>query len=61
MMNLESIFELASRATTVASFITFVGILWWTYVHHKRADFDAAARAPFADEDANDNTERRHV
>jgi len=60
-MNLESLFELASRAMTVASFITFVGILWWTFVHHKRADFDNAAAAVLADDDANNNTEQRHV
>jgi cytochrome c oxidase cbb3-type subunit 4 len=24
---------------TVISFITFAGILWWTYVSHKPADF----------------------
>jgi cytochrome c oxidase cbb3-type subunit 4 len=60
-MNLDSLFELASRAMTVASFITFVGILWWTFVHHKRADFDNAATAVLADDDANNNTEQRHV
>jgi cytochrome c oxidase cbb3-type subunit 4 len=60
-MNLDSLFELASRAMTVASFITFIGILWWTFVHHKRADFDSAATALLADDDIINNTERQHV
>jgi cytochrome c oxidase cbb3-type subunit 4 len=59
-MNLDSLFDLASRAMTVASFITFIGILWWTYVHHKRADFNEAATALLADDDTNNNTERHH-
>ena len=27
---------------TLISFITFAGILWWTYVSHKPADFSQA-------------------
>lgn len=60
-MNLESLMDLASRAMTVASFLTFVGILWWTYVHHKRADFNDAATALLADDDIHLDAERRHV
>ena len=60
-MNIQDIFDHASSAMTVVSFITFVGILWWTFVHHKRADFDNAAAAVLADDDANNNTEQRHV
>jgi cytochrome c oxidase cbb3-type subunit 4 len=40
----------ASSAMTVISLITFLGILWWTFGVKRGADFDAAARLPFADE-----------
>ncbi|MDR6583906.1 hypothetical protein HBH1_03214 [Herbaspirillum sp. BH-1] len=36
---------------TLISFITFAGILWWTYVGHKPADFKQAEMIPFADGD----------
>lgn len=36
---------------TLISFITFAGILWWTYVSHKPADFSQAEMIPFADGD----------
>ncbi|MYM80591.1 CcoQ/FixQ family Cbb3-type cytochrome c oxidase assembly chaperone [Duganella sp. FT50W] len=41
----------ASSVMTVVSFITFAGILWWTFVHHKEADFAPAATLPFADDE----------
>ena len=38
---------------TLASFLTFVGIIVWTYVLHRPGDFDAIARLPLdADADA---------
>ena len=40
----------ASSVMTVISFVTFLGIVGWTYVLRKRSDFDIAARLPFADE-----------
>jgi cytochrome c oxidase cbb3-type subunit 4 len=43
---------------TVLSFLTFTGILWWTFVRHRAADFASAADLPFAD-DARDE-EVRH-
>lgn len=48
---------------TVVSFVTFIGILWWTFIHHKDQDFHAAAQLPFADEDASDQAkqEQDHV
>jgi cytochrome c oxidase cbb3-type subunit 4 len=49
-MSLQSIFDDASSVMTVVSFLTFLGILAWTYVLRKRSDFDAAARLPFADD-----------
>jgi cytochrome c oxidase cbb3-type subunit IV len=50
-MAIENFFDSASRIMTVVSFITFAGIVWWTYVSHKKSDFDAAAQLPFVDDD----------
>jgi cytochrome c oxidase cbb3-type subunit 4 len=33
---------------TVITFITFVGIVFWAYSRKRKAEFDAAANAPFA-------------
>ncbi|MGI4718133.1 MAG: cbb3-type cytochrome oxidase subunit 3 [Janthinobacterium lividum] len=49
-MALQQIFDDASSVMTVISFVTFLGIVAWTYVLRKQGDFDAAARLPFADE-----------
>jgi cytochrome c oxidase cbb3-type subunit 4 len=51
-MNIAALFDQVSSAMTVISFLTFVGILWWTFVRHKDRDFAAAAQLPFADDDA---------
>ncbi len=40
----------ARSLVTLISFITFVGILWWTYVTRDIHDFDRAAMLPFDDE-----------
>lgn len=53
-MGIETIFDHASSIMTVISFITFLGIMLWTFVLNKRADFDQAARLPFADEPVED-------
>ncbi|NVM76888.1 cytochrome c oxidase cbb3-type subunit 4 [Duganella sp. SG902] len=50
-MALNTLFDNASSVMTVVSFITFSGILWWAYVHHKEADFATAAQLPFADDE----------
>lgn len=34
-------------AATLASFVTFIGILVWAYSRRNRAGFDEAARLPF--------------
>jgi cytochrome c oxidase cbb3-type subunit 4 len=62
-MNMQDIFDHASSAMTVVSFITFVGILWWTFIRHKGHDFDAAAQLPFADDGVSHSTqqEQRNV
>lgn len=49
-MAIDILFDQASSVMTVVSFITFVGILWWTYIRHKETDFASAAQAPFDDE-----------
>ena len=66
-MNIAALFDHASSAMTVISFLTFVGILWWTFIRHKDRDFAAAAQLPFADDDAvatqapDNQQEQRHV
>ena len=49
-MAIEQLFDSASSVMTVISFVTFLGILWWTFAVRRRADFDAQAALPFADE-----------
>jgi cytochrome c oxidase cbb3-type subunit 4 len=53
-MAIENVFDQASSVMTVISFITFAGILWWTWTR-READLATAAQLPFADE------EDRHV
>ena len=66
-MNIAVLFDQASSVMTLISFLTFVGILWWTFIRHKDRDFAAAAQLPFADDDAVDTPpagnreEQRHV
>ena len=68
-MNIATIFDKVSSAMTVISFLTFVGILWWTFIRHKDQDFASAAHLPFADDDDLESTvtasatrqEQRHV
>jgi len=50
-MAIEHIFDSASSVMTVISFTTFVGILLWTFVLKRGADFAEAAALPFADEE----------
>ncbi len=49
-MAIEQVFDSASSAMTVISFVTFLGILLWTYAIKRPADFDKAAALPFADD-----------
>ena len=37
---------------TLISFATFIGILLWAWSARRKADFDAAAQLPFADEES---------
>ena len=45
-----NILDDASSVMTVSSFVTFLGIVGWTYVLRRSSDFDKAALLPFADE-----------
>jgi cytochrome c oxidase cbb3-type subunit 4 len=50
-MAIEHIFDSASSVMTVISFATFMGIVLWTYVLKRGADFEQAAAMPFADDE----------
>jgi cytochrome c oxidase cbb3-type subunit 4 len=50
-MTLEQFFDSASSAVTLVSFITFIGIVWWTFSSRRTRDFESAAMLPFADGD----------
>ena len=49
-MELQHVFDQASSIMTLISFLTFVGILLWTFAYKRNADFDKQAALPFADE-----------
>jgi cytochrome c oxidase cbb3-type subunit IV len=49
-MTFENLFLDARSAFTVISFLTFVGIMFWTYGLRRSSDFEAAANLPFADD-----------
>lgn len=51
-MAIDTLFHDASRIMTVISFVTFLGILAWTFVLNREHDFDNAAGLPFADDAA---------
>ncbi|NNG22883.1 cbb3-type cytochrome oxidase subunit 3 [Telluria aromaticivorans] len=51
-MSIDTLFDRASSVMTVLSFATFIGILLWTFLLRRGADFDGAAALPFADEEA---------
>jgi len=59
-MAIENLFDQASSVMTVVSFVTFIGIVWWAYIHHKETDFTQAAQAPFADEPLKSEREVHH-
>jgi cytochrome c oxidase cbb3-type subunit 4 len=54
-MAIEHIFDSASSVMTVVSFVTFLGIVVWTFAVKGRADFETAAALPFADEEELDH------
>lgn len=50
-MTFENFLFDARSAVTLVSFLTFVGIVWWTYIAHRRDDFEAVARLPLDDDE----------
>jgi cytochrome c oxidase cbb3-type subunit 4 len=50
-MAIEHIFDSASSVMTVISFVTFLGIVVWTFALKRGSDFEQAAALPFADEE----------
>jgi len=60
-MAIQHIFDDASRVMTVVSFVTFMGILAWTYLLRKEQDFAATAAIPFADDDLATEVEDDYV
>jgi cytochrome c oxidase cbb3-type subunit 4 len=41
--------------------LTFIGIVYWAFIAHRKQDFDEAAMLPFADEEpANSKQEPTH-
>ena len=41
----------ARSIMTLLSLLTFLGIVYWTFIAHRKQDFDEAAMLPFADEE----------
>jgi cytochrome c oxidase cbb3-type subunit 4 len=43
-----NVYSMISVATTVLTFLAFLGIVAWAYSKHRRLAFEEAANAPFA-------------
>jgi len=41
----------ARTVMTLLSLLTFIGIVYWAFIAHRKQDFDEAAMLPFADDD----------
>jgi cytochrome c oxidase cbb3-type subunit 4 len=54
-----NIYSMISVATTVLTFVIFLGIVAWAYGKGRRQAFDEAANAPFALADETDEGPRR--
>ena len=50
------IVSVIGSATTVVSFVAFVGVVVWAYSGRRKRAFDDAANAPFALPDETDGT-----
>ena len=57
---MEHIFDNASSIMTLISFLTFIGILVWTFALRSNADFATQAALPFADETDAERGEYHH-
>ena len=51
-----NVYSIASIATTVLTFVAFLGIVAWAYGRGRKKAFDEAANAPFALPDEIDGT-----
>jgi cytochrome c oxidase cbb3-type subunit 4 len=49
-MALQTLFDNASSIMTLVSFLTFCGILLWTFALKRGGDFERQAALPFADD-----------
>ncbi|GAC1316821.1 MAG: hypothetical protein NVS3B11_05520 [Collimonas sp.] len=49
-MAIQKILIEAHSIITLISFVTFIGIVWWSYIRKRPKDFDEAALLPFADD-----------
>ncbi len=47
----------ARSVMTLVSLLTFIGIIYWAFVAHRKQDFDEAAMLPFADEEPANRTQ----
>ena len=45
---MNTFFDYLGSATTVVSFVAFIGIVIWAYSSRRKAAFEEAANAPFA-------------
>lgn len=62
-MAMDNFFIDTRSVITAVSFITFIGIIVWTYLLHRASDFNEAALLPFADDHADlptSSTENQH-
>lgn len=60
---MENFFHDASSVMTVISFLTFIGILYWTFSGRRTQDFEAAANLPFDEDRVEENrvpSEKQH-
>jgi len=48
----------ARTVMTLVSLLTFIGIVYWAFIAHRKQDFDEAAMLPFAD-DEHENVNRK--
>ncbi len=55
-----SFYTIVGIATTVLSFLFFLGIVAWAYSRRRRQAFEEAANAPFALPDDTDAAPREH-
>jgi cytochrome c oxidase cbb3-type subunit 4 len=61
MNTIESFLFDAHSIITLVSFVTFIGIVWWTYGVHRNSDFDSMANLPLNDDIDQSSTENDHV